>query len=119
MPYSKLDFSQWGKGDFSDVAGEAITGTIFTDEVLTTAFNLTGYTLELVFYDIVTNKVVKSGLVPTIVVAADGTWTFSPVAGDLDFKFVGDVLVKLTKTGTELHAWGVAGSTRLQILDTD
>jgi len=114
-----MDQSQWGKGDFSDVAGEAITGTIYTNETLTTAFDLTGYTLELVFYDEVENKVIKNGLVPTIVIAANGTWTFSPVVGDLDFQFVGSVLVRLTKTGSELHAWGISGSARLQIIDTD
>jgi len=115
-----MDISQWGKGDFTNVVGEAITGTIFTDETLLTAFDLTGYTLELVFFDIVTNKMVKNALVPTIVGAAtDGKWQFLPVVGDLDFKFVGDILVKLTKTGSELHAWGVSGSARLQILDTD
>jgi len=119
MPYNKLDISQWGKGDFTDVTAEGITGTIFSDETLLTAFDLTNYTLEFVFFDIVTNKVVKNGLNPTIVVAANGTYRFLPVVGDLDFKFVGDVLVKLTKTGSELHAWGVSGSARLQILDTD
>jgi len=119
MPYNKLDTTQWGKGDFTDVTGEAITGTIFTDETLLTAFDLTNYTLELIFFDEVDNKVIKNGLTPTIVSASNGTWKFQPVAGDLDFQFVGSVLVRLTKTGSDLHAWGISGSARMQIIDTD
>ena len=34
MPYNKLDISQWGKGDFTDVTAEGITGTIFSNETL-------------------------------------------------------------------------------------
>ena len=114
-----MDQSQWGKGDFTDVTAEALTGTIYSNEALTTAFDLTGYTLEMVLIDEVTNKLIKNALVPTIVVAANGTWQFLPANGDLDFKFVGQVLIKLTKTGSELHAWGISGSSRLQILMTD
>jgi len=119
MPYNKLDTLQWGKGDFTDVVAEAMTGTIFSDEALTVAFDLTGYTLSLTFYDEVDGKVIKSGLAATIVVAANGTWRLLPNSGDLNFQFVGDVLVRLEKAGSELHAWGVSGSARLQIIDTD
>jgi len=114
-----MDQSQWGKGDFTNIAADGLTGTIFSNEALTTAFPLTGYTLELVFFDEVDNKVIKNGLNPTIVVAANGTWRFLPALGDLDFQFVGSVLVKLTQAGVEIHAWGISGSARLQILDTD
>ncbi|MFQ5786688.1 MAG: hypothetical protein ACE5H1_01780 [Thermodesulfobacteriota bacterium] len=119
MPYQKLDQSQWGKGDFTDITGEAITGTIYTDEKLTSAFDLTGYTLELIFYDPIDRKVVKNDLAGTIVTAASGTWRFLPSDGDLNFNFVGELLMKLTKSGTELHAWSVSGSAKFMLVDTD
>jgi len=104
----------WVQGDFAD-GSQNILGTVYTDDTLSTAFNLTGYTLELEFWDNVKNWLVKNNLTGTIVVAGSGTFKFVATEGDLNFKFEGEIRLKLTKSGTELTAIGVTGSADFMI----
>jgi len=115
--YNKLTRNDWAAGDF-DSGAHNLTGTIFTDDRLTTAFDLTNYTIEIILYDTARSAIFKSGLTGAIVSATAGTWKLIVADGDLSQDFSGEVIVKLTKAGTELSAVGVAGSSKLLIYST-
>jgi len=110
MPFLSVDEpKQWIAGDF-DSGTNNITGTVWTNDSLGTAFDLTGYTLELEFWDRVLDNKIKDTLAPAIVTAASGTWKLIVATGDINFDFQGELRLKLTKSGTELTAVGVNGS---------
>lgn len=115
--YNKLTRNDWAAGDF-DSGSHNITGTIYDDDDLQTAFDLSGYTLEIILWDDVRDSLFKADLTGTIVSASDGTWKLIVADGDLSIDFSGSVKVKLTKSGTELTAVGVASSSRLLIYST-
>jgi len=115
--YNKLTRNTWGAGDF-DSGSHNVTGTIYTDGGLTTAFDLTGYTIEIVLFDTVRNARFKGGLTGAIVDATAGEWKLIIADGELSQDFSGEVIVVLTKAGTELSAVGVAGSSKILIYST-
>lgn len=112
--YCKLDQKVWGVEDYTNEDALGITGTIYSDSALTTAFDLTGYTLsfrlisqgELVFDD-------DDDI--SIVTAGSGTWKLNPREGALLFETHGEVIIRLEKSGTEVSAIGINGSSDLHI----
>lgn len=113
--YVDIDQHVWGQEDFTDENVLALTGTIYDAFNLTTAFDLTGYTLTFryvsqgrVIYDDDTNI--------EIVTAGSGTWRFKPDEGSLPIDANGEVVILLEKSGTQISAIGINGSSDLHIL---
>jgi len=107
--YNKLTRTSWAEGDF-DSGTHNLTGTIYSNDKLTDKFDLTGYTIEVILWDRIADRIFKSGLTGAIVSATDGTWKYIVVDGDLSWEFTGTIIIKLTKSGTELTAVGSAES---------
>lgn len=78
--YLKLDSDTWKEFDFDDTNG--ITGTVYTDRVMSSAKNLTGFTLTFKLYRR-WHRVSRVEQTATIVVAASGTWKWLPIEGDI------------------------------------
>ena len=93
-----LDQNVWFRGDFS--SDNALTGTIFTDINKQTAKNLTGFTLTVRmhrpkhFGDFF-NKIA------TIVVAADGTWKYNVLQGQMPPRGIYFIKLEVTKSGVQ------------------
>ena len=94
--YLVLDQTRAFRGDFSSDA--FLTGTIYSDKNLTTAKDLTGYTLTI--------RMNRSkhmgdwfGKTATIVSAANGTWSYLVGEGELPTPGVYFVKIELTKSG--------------------
>ena len=112
----KLDVHEWVSLDYTDVDALGITGTIYSDDILETAFDLTGYTLTLrlksqgriVFDSDITDRLV-------IVTAASGTFRFTPANGDLVSEHNGEVSIVLEKTDTQITATGINSSADLYV----
>ena len=101
--YLTLDQTTLYNGDYSDVSGFKLTGTVYSDINKTTAFNLTGYTLTLQFF--------RSGgfsdylaQTCTITVAASGTFYLSLTDGALPFAGLYEAKIELTKSGTKVRS---------------
>lgn len=94
--YLALDQDRWFRGDFS--ATNALTGTIYTDINQQTVKNLTGFTVTLRFH-----RPIHFGdffnKTATIVVAANGTFSYNFVAGDAPPRGIYFVKVELSKSG--------------------
>ena len=94
--FLKLDQSRVYTGDFS--SDGFLTGTIYTDSILSTAKNLTGYTLKVRMH-----KPGSSGdsfnKTATIVTAASGTWKYLVVSGDLPPAGLYYVKIELSSSG--------------------
>ena len=111
--YLKLDQEIWNQGDFTADNTLALTGTIYSDNTFATAFDLTGYTLEIELYDQNRSAIFTDDA--DIVTAADGTFRYKPSIGELNIDFIGEVKIKLSKTDTEVTAEGRNGSGKLRI----
>ena len=114
--YVKLDSHGWVRGDYTDENSLGISGTIYSDAALSTAFNITGYTL--VFRITSQGRVIFSssddGRVAAIT-PSSGTFRYKPELGDLLTECNGEVSILLEKTGTEITAIGINGSSNLHI----
>lgn len=99
--YLKLDQNTLFRNDFSDDSSLRFSGTVYSDRVLATAFNLTGYTLTIRFHKEwgAADYFNKTG---TILVAANGTWYRNLVVGDLPTPGIYLCKMELTKSGTQV-----------------
>lgn len=101
--YLTLDQGIVYNGDYSDVSGFKLTGTVYSDINKTTAFNLTGYTITLQFFK-------NGGFIDylaqtcTITVAASGTFYLSLTDGALPFSGIYEAKIELTKSGTKVRS---------------
>ena len=78
--YLKMDQLKWFRDDFS--SDDKMTGTIYTNLNLTTAKNLTGYTVVIRLYT--GNRWGDHfGITAEIVVEADGTWSYAVQQGKM------------------------------------
>lgn len=97
--YVTLDQTTLYNGNYSDVAGLKVTGTVYSDVNKTTAFNLTGYTITLRMYK-------ENGFsdqfnqTATITTAASGTFYISIASGTLPYAGLYLLDVALSKSGT-------------------
>lgn len=94
--YLKLDQKILYNANFS--SGSKITGTIYSDESLSTAKNLTDYTLTL--------RMFRRGhyadyfnRVATITTAASGTWSYAVAQSEMPPEGLYLVILELTKSG--------------------
>lgn len=96
--YLSLDQDKWFRNDFS--ADNKLTGTVYSDINQTTAYNLTGFTVDVKFY--------KQGRIgerfsktATIVVAANGTWEYAVQQGEMPPSGLYLVKIELSKSGAQ------------------
>lgn len=98
--YLTLDQDIIFDGNYSDVSGFRITGTIYSDKEKTTPFTLTGYTLTMNMY--------KNSFTDwfnqtcTITVAANGTFYIAVTSGMLPYPGLYNVAMTLTKSGSKV-----------------
>ena len=94
--YLKLDQKQWFISDYSDT--NKLTGTIYSDATLATAFNLTGYTLKVRLFkrEDSTDFFNKTA---TIVTAASGTWSYAVAQNEMPSDGLYLVKMELSKSG--------------------
>ncbi|UVF62289.1 upper tail fiber [Nitrososphaeria virus YSH_462411] len=91
--YLKLDSDTWVEGDYDDTNG--ITGTIYTDRALSSAKNLTGFTLKFKLFKR-WHRVSRIDQDATIVTAGSGTWKWLPVEGDIPISGVYNAEIEIT-----------------------
>lgn len=97
--YLTLDQTVLFNGNYSDVTGFRITGTVYSDIGRAVAFDLTGYTLTLMFqkeggYTDHLNKTC------TIDVAASGTFYLAVTSGSLPPAGLYLASIELSKSGS-------------------
>ena len=113
--YLKVDTPVWYKGDYTDVGGLSITGTIYSNATMVTAFDYTGYTLKIKGFNQRGEE--EFSFDAAAVTEASGTWIFSPAIGNLNIDFIGDIVIELTKTDSRLQARGRNSSAGFWITD--
>lgn len=111
--FSRLNQEVWTIGNYTENTGQGLSGTVFTESKEVNAKDLSGYTLKIRLYDQNQREVFSDDV--DILVAANGTWEYLPDAGNLNFHFIGELEVELTKSGEELTAKGINGSSKLRI----
>lgn len=94
--YLKLDQKVLFNGDYS--SSNKLTGTIYTDEALTSAKNLIGYTLTVRIFqrDSTEDWFNKTA---TIVTAGSGTWSYAIAVNDLPSAGIYLVKLELSQSG--------------------
>jgi len=99
--YLTLDQGSIYNGNFSDVSGFKLTGTIYSNKERTTAMDLTGYTLTM---SMIRNATSTDWFNKecTITTAASGTFFISIVTNTLPSAAIYDVILSLTKSGTKV-----------------
>jgi len=112
---NELDTEKWIKGNYTASTGNGISGTIYTEEKMVNAKDITGYTLKIRLYDQNNQEVFSDDA--DILIAASGTWEYLPALGKLNFTFIGELEVELLKSDSteELTAYGINGSSKLRI----
>lgn len=101
--YLKLDQLVLFEDDFSDDSSLKITGTVYSDKYLSSAFNLTGYTITLKFYkeDARSDRLNEAC---TITVAASGTFYLNLATTEMPTAGLYLAKVTLTKSGTQVSS---------------
>ena len=94
--YLKPDQVVWNRYDFS--TENKLTGTIYTDKALSSAKNLTGYTLTIRLSHPNSSGDVfnKTG---SIVTASSGTWSYTVTSGEMPANGIYVLKVDLNKSG--------------------
>lgn len=113
--YNKLNQKIWIKGNYTATNANGISGTLYNESKMSTTFNGTNYTAKIILYDQNRYIVLSDDLI--WVTASAGTWVYLNTSGELNFDFIGDVEIELTKTDDteELTAIGTNGSSKLRI----
>jgi len=114
--YLKLDQKQWASGDFSDQADTDFSGTIYTDEALSTTFDISLYSGDLRFLNPHTDKLIFS-TDQNLTLNTNGTFLWQPASGQtpLSTGFV-KVRLRLTLSNERLTCIGVNGSDDLFLI---
>lgn len=112
--YNKLDKQVWGLEDFTNDNSLGITGTIYTDETLTTVFDFTGYSLT---FRLKSQNGISEDDADNMepVLATGGTWRYNPPSGRMLSEAFGEVIIRLEKSGNQISAIGINGSSDLHI----
>lgn len=105
----------WARGDYTVDAAHDINMTIYTDAQMTTAKDLTSYTLiSMRLIDPNHNGYILQDTTEGITVDASGNLTWKPsISGSPQFKGLTKVRPRFEKNGEKLTALGVAGSDEL------
>ena len=113
--YLKLDQKTWGAGDYVADNTLALTGTIYSDEALSSAVNISSYTLKIKVYPRERPDWYQLSEDADIVSGSDGTWRYKPTINKLDNAGVYRVVIQLSKTDERLSAIGIKGSDELLV----
>ena len=81
--YLKLDQKTWGAGDYVNDNTLALTGTIYSDEALSSAVNISSYTLKIKVYPKERPDWYQLSEDADIVSGSDGTWRYKPTINKL------------------------------------
>lgn len=111
--YNKLNQELWAMGNYTDNTGKGLSGQIFTEPKFVNGYDCTGYTAKIRFYDQNGYEVFSDYI--TYTTQSSGIWEYLPSLGKLDFNFIGEVEIELIKSGEQLTAVGVNGSSKLRI----
>jgi hypothetical protein len=96
--YLSLDQDRWFRNDFS--SENKLTGTVYTDVNQVTAKDLTGYTVKIKLYR--ENSIgERFSQTASIVVAANGTWSYAVGISELPPQGLYRAKVELTKAGVQ------------------
>lgn len=99
--YLKLDQTILFRNDFSSDDSFRFSGTIYSDRNLTTALNLTGFTLTIrLFREWHSSDYFNK--TATINVAASGTWYYEIATGELPTHGVYLCKIELSKSGSQI-----------------
>ena len=114
--YIKLDQKQWGQKDASDQADTDFSGTIYTDEALSSTFDISAYTGDLRFISPNDDSLIFS-TDTDLTLNADGTFTWRPSEGtSTSSKGYVKVRLRLTLANERLTCIGVNGSDDLFLM---
>ncbi len=94
--YLKIDQKVLFTGDFS--SSNKLTGTIYTDEALTSAKNLTGLTIKVRLFKRWSSED-WFDKTASIVTAASGTWSYAIAANELPSAGLYLVKIELSQSG--------------------
>lgn len=87
------------RGDYSSDSAQRISGTIYSDRTLATAFDLTGYTLTLRLFE-EWHRTDQFDKDVTINVAASGTWYYNIASSEMPYDGLYLAKIELSKSGT-------------------
>ncbi len=118
MFYLKLDQKSWAAGDYVTTAGYALSGTVYSDEALTSVMDLSSYTLKIKIYP----KERPDWYILTddadIVSGSGGTWRYKPTINKIDIWGIYRVVIQCSKADERISAVGVKGSDELLVRNT-
>ena len=113
--YVNLDQKSWGAGDYVNDNSLALTGTIYSNEALSTVVDLSTYTLKIKVYPIERPDWYQISESAEVVSGSGGTWRYKPTINKLDVAGVYRVVIQLSKTDERVSAIGIKGSDELLI----
>ena len=113
--YLKLDQKTWGAGDYVADNAQALTGTIYSNEALTSLVDISSYTLKIKVYPKERPDWYQLSEDAEIVSGSGGTWRYKPTINKLDNAGVYKVVIQLSKTDERLSAVGIKGSDELLV----
>ena len=114
--YLQLDQEIWYRADYSDEDILSITGTVYSNATMLTAFDITNYTLKIKGFN-QRGEIEIGEKDATIISGIAGTWRYKPDLGDLNLDFIGDLELELEKSGTVISAKGRNGSASFYIYE--
>ena len=116
MPfYLKLDQKTWASGDYVNTNAYALTGTIYSNEALSSAQSLSGYTLKIKIYPKERPDWYIVSEDAEIVSAGAGTWRYKPTINKIDIQGVYRVVIQCSATDERISAVGIKGSDELLV----
>jgi len=115
--YLKLDQKVWGQSDYTDSSSFDLSGTVYDENTLATARDISGYTGTFRLLDNRGNLVFSSSTGLTL--NADGTFTMTFAEGSSPYTTGNHVLrLRLESSGNRLTCIGVNGSDYIFIEDS-
>lgn len=100
--YLVLDQPIWNNGDYS--SSNKLTGTIYTDASKSTAYSLTGLTLKIRIFKR-WNSTDYFDKTASIVVAANGTWSYAVAQGEMPQPGLYLLKIELSSSGNQVSTF--------------
>lgn len=116
VSFVKLNQKIWAEDDYSSSNNDALTGTIYSNDTLTTAKDLTGCTIKIRFTT--SNNELVYDDDADVVTAASGTWRYKPGQYDVNFFGFYRIQIEITDSNGVTTAVGINGSSDLLIYRT-
>ncbi len=113
--FNKIDQKVWASGDFTTAAALDLSGTIYSDEALSSTYDISSHTGELQFRNPDTGDI-ETTTTSALTLNSDGTWYWRPTQSTTINKGPKEVWLKLTKSGEEIKAISVNGSGVIRIV---